>query len=304
MKKIIVRVLSISVVLFLFLGGGTYLHTYAKSHVRFFFSDAELTAKKGIPQVLCAVRSTVAVDGMLTKPVVLFRSRLIIKKKAAVSAPIFAWSSTVSVEKKGKLLADMTGMDSEVLVAKGGVHKGKVKKYVGRSFRVERAVDLSFINDQRIVRVIHKFRLISFAGLFLCSLMYMFFSRQFLRVAFTVYARPVWSLFSMLFGLLAFAVLGLSIVTSSLGLPGLLILVLPLTVSFIEGYTAVAIVIGKFVRKHIHVPVDKVWFEIVLGLMVLWALTFIPHIGGPLFMAAALFGAGAALFSLFGFREV
>lgn len=303
MKKILVRVISLALVMFFFLGGGNYLLNYAQDHFSLVKYSSKLSAKKVVTKNLIITNATFTVEGTLKKNVVLIDSTLHIKKKGKALGPILAFGSSIIVDKGGNLSGDITGYDSQPELKKGSKHTGKQTYYSRRDFFIDRLIE-PHIKSSPLVQASMKFQLFTLLALYLLTFFHMFCSRQLLRVAYTVYAKPWWSLLFGILGTAGALMLGLLAFTTDIRFPLLLALLIVTVIIMLEGIAATATVFGKFLRKHARLKVHWIWLEILLGLMFLWAIRFIPIVGEYLFGLAILFGTGAVLFSLFGIREV
>ncbi|MFC1517961.1 hypothetical protein ACFL5G_05365 [Candidatus Margulisiibacteriota bacterium] len=249
------------------------------------------------------VNSKYIVNGRLRKNIMLVNSRLYLRDGARVHGSIFSWRSHLTAHKGSRVMGDIFAMDSGTRIRKGSKVQGN--KYIVKSDSVSVGGALEgLIKDKPLLNFIHKIRLGKFLTIFLLSFLHAFFPAQFLKVAQTAFTRPFlsfgWGVLGAIGAPLILVVLTLSVIGIFLVLPFIVIL----SIIFLQGVVASAIVFGQFFRHKLLIKPHWVWLEILLGLIFIWALRLIPFYGKYIYVLIVLLGMGAAVLSLLGTRDI
>lgn len=298
MKKLIPLLL----ILLFFIGGGYYLYELLKDDLSFVASSKSQYLQKQSSKNVLVINSKYTVSGKIDKNILLINSKLYLKKDADIKGSIFSWKSYISAVKGSSIAGDVFAMDSGVKLKSKKILEGN-KYLVGSNSLSLQPIINQFIQDKPLLKFFGKTRFGMFLTIFCFSFLYLFFPKQFLKVAYTVYANPFSSLCSGVFGLLLTALLLLLLALSIIGIYLIVPFLLVLMIVFLQSIVGVAIVFGKFFRKKLFIKKNIVWLEILLGLIFIWAIRLIPEFGKYIYALLVLVGMGASFKTILGSKE-
>ncbi|MCL6450739.1 MAG: polymer-forming cytoskeletal protein [Acetobacteraceae bacterium] len=145
-------------------------------------------------------------------------------------------------------------------------------------------------------------RLVAWLALGLVA--YLLFPRALERQAGALARYPGWVALAGIGSLAAFPVAVLALVVTLVGIAAIPALAVGLVAAGGFGCIAVALTVGRLVRGRGRFPVRPLPFaDVVIGVALLWALGWVPLVGWLFSLAAALFGLGVGVSTVFGAFE-